>query len=452
MPATDRNAAPSTRRILLLVGPILLIETMFFTAVAPLLPHFERTLGLSKLEAGIMVAAYPAGVFAFAVPGGLLASRVGVRPTLLLGLALLGGFSVVFAFAGSYRLLDAARFCQGIGAALAWTGALSWLVVEGSRERRGELIGMATAAAAAGALLGPALGGAASVLGLRPTFAAAAVSTVALAAASFRVPVPPRGELQPLTSLLAALRRGRLATGLWLMTLSSVSFGALDVLAPLRLGHLGMSGAAIAAIFLVAAAAETAANVPVGRLADRRGRPATLRLVLVAALAVSLGLAAARSEWSLALAVVCAGIAFGSFYAPSMALVADEAELAGLDLVLVLSLLNIAWAPGQLIGSAGSGALAGATGDAVPYLLVAVLCLLSLVLVARMRRTRPPPAPTGAAPPREQWAETDDARRRRWTTARSTERSSSSSRRSTSSGSARPPAWPTTPTAAASRT
>src|SRR5581483_10114264 len=232
-------------------------------------------------------------------------------------------------------------------------------------------------------------------------------------------------------------RRGRLATGLWLMTLSSVSFGALDVLALLRLGHLGMSGAAIAAIFLVAAAAETAANVPVGRLADRRGRPATLRLVLVAALAVSLGLAAARSEWSLALAVVCAGIAFGSFYAPSMALVADEAELAGLDLVLVLSLLNIAWAPGQLIGSAGSGALAGATGDAVPYLLVAVLCLLSLVLVARMRRTRPPPAPTGAAPPREQWAETDDARRRRWTTARSTERSSSSSRRSTSSGSAR---------------
>jgi len=383
------------RRLLILVGPVLLIETMFFTAVAPLLPHYEKSLGLSKLEAGILVGSYGAGCFAGAIPGGVCASWFGVRPTMLTGLILLGGLSVVFAFASSIWLLDAARFGQGIGAALAWTGALSWLVMEGSRERRGELIGIATAAAAAGALLGPALGGLASVVGTRPTFASAALPAVALGGACFLVPGPDKRFPQPASSLLTAIRRPRLVVGLWLMTLASLALGTLDVLAPLRLGHLGMSGAAIGAIFFAAAATQTGANIFVGRHADRRGRSATLTLILTAAVLVALGLMVARNQWLLALLVVCAGTVFGAFFAPSMALVADEAELAGLELVLVLALLNVAWSPGQLVGSTGSGALASATGDAVPYLVLAVLCLASLALLGRLAT----PTQPGSAPP-----------------------------------------------------
>jgi MFS family permease len=175
------------------------------------------------------------------------------------------------------------------------------------------------------------------------------------------------------------------------MTLASLALGTLDVLAPLRLGHLGMSGAAIGAIFLCAAATQTGANVFVGRHADRRGRGATLRLILAAAVLVALGLVFAHSQWLLALLVVCAGTVFGAFFAPSMALVADEAELAGLELVLVLALLNIAWSPGQLIGSTGSGALASATGDGLPYLMLAILCLASLALLERSHRLAPGP-------------------------------------------------------------
>jgi MFS family permease len=356
----------SAQKLLLLVGPVLLIETMFFTAVAPLLPHYEETLGLSKLQAGILVGSYGAGCFAGAIPGGVFASRVGVRPTMLVGLTLLGTLSVVFAFATSIWLLDAARFGQGVGAALAWTGGLSWLVMEGSRERRGELIGIATAAAAAGALLGPALGGVASVVGTRPTFAAAALPALVLAIACCLVTGPTTGVAQSTGSLITAVGQPRLATGLWLITLASLALGALDVLAPLRLGHLGMSGAAIGAIFLVAAATQTGANVFVGRHADRRGRSATLRLILAASVLVALGLMVAHTQWLLALLVVCAGTVFGAFFAPSMALVADEAELAGLELVLVLALLNIAWSPGQLIGSTGRGHSRAQPGTASP--------------------------------------------------------------------------------------
>ncbi len=158
------------RRLLLLVSAVVLVEAVFFSALAPLLPHYARTLDLSKFEAGVLTGAYAAGSFVGSVPGGLVASRLGVKTTMLSGLGVLAALSVVFGFATSFWLLDLARFGQGIGAAFSWTGALAWLVDEAPRERRGELIGLATAAAAAGALLGPAVGAAATLVGARPAF------------------------------------------------------------------------------------------------------------------------------------------------------------------------------------------------------------------------------------------------------------------------------------------
>ena len=61
-----------------------------------------------------------------------------------------------------------------------------------------------------------------------------------------------------------------------------------------------------------------------------------------------------------------------------MALLADEAEKAGLEQALGLALPNVAWSPGQLVGATASGALAGAVGDAAPYLIIALLSALTL--------------------------------------------------------------------------
>src|SRR6266508_4505521 len=68
-----------------------------------------------------------------------------------------------FRLAESAWVLYAARFGQGVGSSLAWTGGLAWLVAAAPRGRRGELIGIAMGAAVAGALLGPVLGGVASL-------------------------------------------------------------------------------------------------------------------------------------------------------------------------------------------------------------------------------------------------------------------------------------------------
>ena len=169
------------RRLFWLVAAVVLVDTMFFAAVAPLLPHYSDELDLSKTGAGVLTAAYPAGTFVGAIPSGWLATRWGVKPTLLLGLSILALTSLAFAFAGHVVLLDAARFLQGLGGACMWAAGMAWLVSVSPPERRGELIGAALSAAIGGVLLGPVLGGAATLLSPEAVFSAVSVLAAGLA-------------------------------------------------------------------------------------------------------------------------------------------------------------------------------------------------------------------------------------------------------------------------------
>src|ERR671922_1556262 len=162
------------RRLLGLISATVLLESTFFAVLAPLLPYYEDEFGLSTSALGALSAVYSAGALVGAIPSGLLAVRVGVKPTVLGGLAIIVATSVAFGLADSTWVLYAARFGQGVGSALAWTGGLAWLVAAVPRGRRGELIGIAMGAAVAGALLGPVLGGAASLTSPAAAFAVVA--------------------------------------------------------------------------------------------------------------------------------------------------------------------------------------------------------------------------------------------------------------------------------------
>ena len=67
------------RKLLLLVGGIVFVDTMFFAALPPLLPDYADEFGLSKAGAGVLSAAYPAGALVGGVPSGLATARVGAR-------------------------------------------------------------------------------------------------------------------------------------------------------------------------------------------------------------------------------------------------------------------------------------------------------------------------------------------------------------------------------------
>ena len=69
------------RRLLVFAIAVVFVESIFFAALAPLLPELTDDLGLSTFGAGVLVAAYAFGALLGAIPSGLAVSRLGVRPT-----------------------------------------------------------------------------------------------------------------------------------------------------------------------------------------------------------------------------------------------------------------------------------------------------------------------------------------------------------------------------------
>ena len=145
----------AVRRLVALVGAVILVDTMFYAAITPLLPELSDRLGMGKGGAGLLAASYAIGNLAGALPGGWLAARAGVRAAVLTGLAIMSVAGVAFAFGDSIVVLDAARFVHGVGGACSWAGGMAWLASAAPPERRGEVIGRRSGASIFGVQLGP---------------------------------------------------------------------------------------------------------------------------------------------------------------------------------------------------------------------------------------------------------------------------------------------------------
>jgi MFS family permease len=374
-------------RLLLLVGAIVFVDTMFFAALTPLLPQYADELGLTKAGAGLLAAAYPLGAFLGGIPSGLTAARVGVKPTVVIGLGALAVTSTAFGFADSAWQLDVARLLQGVSSAFAWTGALAWLVGAAPVERRGTLIGSAFGAAIAGALFGPVIGGIASHAGTGKTFSAVAVLAVVLAAWALVSHAARPEERQPLSALGRAVLDRRIQPWIGFVVLPALGFGTLGVLAPLRLSDLGWGSLAISATWLISAGFEAVISPVLGHVSDRHGRLLPIGAGLAASALVTALLPWPGHAALLAVLVVAAGISFGTFWTPAMSGLSDAAEARGLNYGYAFALVNLAWAPGQATGAALGGAVAKATDDAVPYLSLSAICALTLAALWRSTRS-----------------------------------------------------------------
>jgi MFS family permease len=372
------------RRLLTLACTIVLVDTIFYAALSPLVPFFDEEFGLSKSVLGVLAGAYGAGVLVGSAPGSYLCSRAGVKVTAVVGLVLVSLMSLGFALAGSAWLLVLVRFTGGFGSALSWVAAFTWLTRRAPEERRGEVIGIMISAAVFGALLGPVLGSVAATVGLVPAFAALAVigMGIALWAVVESAPGPP--DPVPLAPTLTLVLRPRLATGLWLIALSPLLFSSLVVLVPLELSRLGWGAAAVGAVFLASAAFEAAVHPLLGRWSDRTGYRRPALTGLLASIALLLALPYASSPWTLALLVVLAAGAFNATLVPGTALFSRGTEKAGMEGAVAFGVINFVWASGYAVGAPVGGALADFRSDALAYLFLTVVCLLTLLMVRRV--------------------------------------------------------------------
>ncbi|HEY6690519.1 MAG TPA: MFS transporter [Rubrobacter sp.] len=371
------------RRLLALSCAIVLVDTIFYAALTPLVPLFEEEFGLSKSAVGILSGAYGAGVLVGSVPGGYLASRSGVRITALVGLILMSVTSVMFAIVDTTWLLVAVRFAGGFGSALSWVAAFTWLVDRAPEGRRAEMIGVMISAAVVGALLGPVLGSLAATVGLLPAFASVAIvgGVIAVWAALEQAPAS-SGDI----SLLPALRTVReplLLTSLWFIGLSPLLFSALAVLVPLDLNRLGWGAAAVGTVFLVSAIFEAFVHPLLGRWSDRSGYRPPVFAGLLTSIGILLLLTWAGNPWVIGLLVVLAAGAFNATLVPGTALFSRGTEKAGMERAVAFAITNFAWASGYAVGAPVGGFLADLRGDALSYVTLTGVCLLTIVMLRR---------------------------------------------------------------------
>jgi MFS family permease len=374
------------RRVVILIRALLLFEAAMYSAVTPVLPHYARALHAGKPAVGVLAAAYPAGMLPGSVVGAWIATRGGVRRTTLIGLLLFAVSIAGFGLVTHIVALDALRFLQGTACGCIWGGGLTWVIAVAPRERRGQILGSVIAAAIFGTLLGPVLGTLAVTIGTGPVFGVVGAVSVALAAWTLRHPEPPQPERDGSMFPRTLARDPRVLLGSWLILLEACTLGATGTLLPLRLSRFGASGAAIGLTFLLASLVSTFVAPLIGRRVDNRGAlvPLVIGLSTTAVLIALMPLP--HSALALAaISVIALGGPLTAYTIPSIAMITESAERAGVALAVATLLLNLAWATGETIGAPVAASVSQATSDTVPLLALAALMVLTLVPVLRTR-------------------------------------------------------------------
>ncbi len=365
------------RRLLVLASTMVFFDVVFFAAIAPLLPDYVSEFGLSKVEAGILTASYAAGTLLASLPAGLLATRLGPRRTVIIGLLVLGVASLAFGLVEQILLLDAARFSQGVAGALIWSGALSWLITTAPPGRRGSVIGTALGAAVAGALFGPALGALAAEVGTEPVFGAVFGVAFVLAALAARLPDSRVPESQSLRQVMATMGSRPILAATAFVAIPSVMFGAVEVLLPLRIDELGGGHALIAGGFIAGAGLEATLAPISGRYSDRAGRRRPLVAgLLICAIAMAL-VAVGQTLGVVMIALIATSLGAGACFAPALAMLSEAAEVSSLHQGYAAGLSNMAWASGQVVGGVAGAGVAGAVGNAAPSFVIVAMLLVT---------------------------------------------------------------------------
>ncbi|MEU7937414.1 MFS transporter [Microbispora bryophytorum] len=377
------------------------------------LPALQREFGLGQGDLALLTSAYGLTFGGLLLLGGRLADRWGAREVFLAGMALLALASAAGGLAPDHVVLLAARFVQGVGAAMAAPAAVSLVtrLRPDARERERALAVWGTLSVT-GAVAGSLLSGlVAAVTSWRWSFLLpAAVGVAAVTAGAFLLPPAPRtaarldvpGALLATAGLVAfayGLLEGATAvtaTGLVL----AAGFVVLQArtphpLLPLRLVAHRRRGAALLVVFVTAAASATTTFllslymqqvrglspistslaflpfllvVVMGPLSGRLLRRFGVRPVLVAGLllaAVSmllLGRVASEGSVLAGLLVfpVASGLAFsGATVAALDGVRAEDAGAAG-------ALVNTAMEAGPTVGLAVLVALAAARTGGMP--------------------------------------------------------------------------------------
>jgi MFS family permease len=181
------------RPLALLAGMAFVVQ-IGVAVMLPLLPLYATQFGATPLVLGLLTSAHAITTAAGQLAGGFLTERFAARRLVAVGIGLYAGANLLIATATAAIPLIAYRGLAGLGGGLNSVSERIYLTEVTDRARRAFSNGILSAAGAAGAVLGPAVGGLLVVVGdLRvPFLLVAATSALAMVGALF-LPRPPAG-------------------------------------------------------------------------------------------------------------------------------------------------------------------------------------------------------------------------------------------------------------------
>jgi MFS transporter, DHA1 family, tetracycline resistance protein len=168
------------------------IDLVGFGIIIPVLPLYAKQFGANGLTIGLLGMSYSLMQFFFAPFWGRLSDKVGRRPVLMVSLAASAAGYLVWGFSGALWMLFLSRVVAGIGNA-NMAVAQAYVADVTPEEYRAQGMGMMGAAFGLGFVLGPAIGGVSSWLGVHPNtlgFIAAFFSIVDLIFTALYLPEP----------------------------------------------------------------------------------------------------------------------------------------------------------------------------------------------------------------------------------------------------------------------
>ena len=396
--------ARARRRLLATATACAFVNFIAFLGLTPLYPEVARDLGLRIDSLGLFFAISSVAGAALQIPVGVLADRIGRRPLLLVGLALLAIALVLRWLATGPLVFAVSLFVLGCTSALVVASAYGLVAEAFSAAGRGQAMGVLQVGINLGQVFGFLLAGVLGArIGWRGFSLLVAAFPIVLLPLAATVPEPPlRPAAGSLVRTSAAAFRYLLRPGPATLALTAtISLGAgfaANYILPFLARRHGLAESATSALLVPYIVGSVAGAPRVGRWADR-GRTRAPLIFSMAISAVAL-VAFAGVGFSLPAVVLCYAV-LGAGVSSAIALVATQvsvdANRSGTGTGAALGGLRLAQQAGPAVGPGLVGFSYLHGGEPGAYLALAGLVAggtLLAVVAVRSRRPAPAPAPT----------------------------------------------------------
>ena len=383
---TDQQVRPKIPTEIWVLVAAAFIIALGYGLIAPIIPQFAVSFDVSMAAAGAVVSIFAASRLLFAPMSGRLIDSIGSRKVYLTGLLTVAVTTALVAAAQEYWHILALRGIAGIGSTMFTVSAMGLIVRMAPPEIRGRASAVYGTAFLIGNVIGPVVGAALSMIGMRAPFVIYGAS-VALAAfvVWWRMPrattatgeaTDGKKDVQPPMRFGEAVRdsayRSALISG---FSFGWVNFGVRVATLPLFAAAVFEHGGAIAGLAMAAFAFGNAATLQFsGRFADTYGR----RPLIIAGLVVNAiftgAIGFADSFWPLLIVSALSGAGAGMLNPAQQAVLADVIgnQRSGGK---VLANFQMAQDLGAIVGPILIGAVAQTYGFQTGFLICGVIGL-----------------------------------------------------------------------------